>query len=103
MSSTEVQWYFCQARLIGSTLGCPCKNFPLNREPVTALSCCRILTVLMIIVPNLLWRTFRYWAVRVSDVWGLVSSPIELRAELFPKYCLKFGPQVSEAKSNTMS
>jgi hypothetical protein len=30
----------------------------------------------MIIVPNLRWRTFRYWAVRASDVQGIGSSPI---------------------------
>jgi hypothetical protein len=27
----------------------------------------------MIIVPNLRWRTFRYWAVRASDVHGIES------------------------------
>ncbi len=30
----------------------------------------------MIIVPHLRWRTFRYWAVRASDVQGIGSSPI---------------------------
>ena len=29
----------------------------------------------MIIVPNLRWRTFRYWAVRATDVWGIGLSP----------------------------
>jgi hypothetical protein len=29
----------------------------------------------MIIVPNLLWLTFRYWAIRATDVYGMGSSP----------------------------
>jgi hypothetical protein len=29
----------------------------------------------MIIVPHLRWRTFRYWAIRASDVRGIGSSP----------------------------
>jgi hypothetical protein len=29
----------------------------------------------MIIVPNLRWRTFRYWATRATDVKGMGSSP----------------------------
>jgi hypothetical protein len=29
----------------------------------------------MIIVPNLLWLTFRYWATRATDVYSMGSSP----------------------------
>ncbi len=29
----------------------------------------------MLIVPHLRWRTFRYWAIRASDVRGIGSSP----------------------------
>ncbi len=31
-----------------------------------------------IIVPNVCWRTFRYWAIRakVTDVWGIGLSPV---------------------------
>jgi len=29
----------------------------------------------MKIVPYLRWQTFRYWAVIVTDVWGMGSSP----------------------------
>ena len=29
----------------------------------------------MIIVPNLRWRTFRYWAVRATVACGIGSSP----------------------------
>ncbi len=35
----------------------------------------RIWTVWMIIVPNLRWRTFRYWAIRVTGMWDMGSSP----------------------------
>jgi hypothetical protein len=31
---------------------------------------------LMIIVPNLHWRTFKYWAVSGTDVRAIVSSPL---------------------------
>jgi hypothetical protein len=44
-------------------------------EPVSALSFCRIWTVWMIIVPNLRWRTFRYWALRATNLHGIVMSP----------------------------
>ncbi len=91
---TEVEWYFCQARFIGSTLGCPCKNSPLGSEPVTALSSCRIWTVWMIIVPHLRWRTFRYWAIRASDVRGTglslgtlgnSSTDFDLKTHVYPQ------------------
>ena len=45
----------------------------LGSEQVSTQSCCTIWTVWMIIVPNLRWRTFRYWAVRASDVQGIGS------------------------------
>jgi hypothetical protein len=29
----------------------------------------------MIIVPNVCWQTFRYWAIRATDMHGMGSSP----------------------------
>jgi hypothetical protein len=49
----------------------------MGSEPVSALSCCRIWTVRMIIIPFLPWRTFRYCrAVRDTDVRDIGSSPL---------------------------
>ncbi len=62
-------------KVIWKYVGFPCKMSPSGSESVTALSCCRIWTVWMIIVPNLRWRTFRYWAVRAADVRDIGSSP----------------------------
>jgi hypothetical protein len=58
---------------VGSNLDCA------RKSPPWAVSlcphCCRIWTVGMIIVPNLRWRTFRFWAVRATDVRDMGSSP----------------------------
>ncbi len=40
-----------------------------------SVSCCRMWTVWMIIVPNLRWRTFRDWTIRATDVQRMGSSP----------------------------
>jgi hypothetical protein len=59
------------------------KKSSMGSEPVSALSSCRIWTVWMIIVPHLRWRTFRYWAIRATDVrhgfeshWGHGTIPL---------------------------
>ncbi len=79
--------------------GIPMQNAPSGNEPVTALSCCRIWTVWMIIVPNLRWRIFRYWAVRASDVRDIGSSP-EGEHWVIPLLTLTWKSQVTTLQTN---
>jgi hypothetical protein len=63
----------CRARLFGSRFGMPIQMSPSGYEPVTALSCCWIWTVWIIIVSNLPWRTFR---INSADRTGNMSRDV---------------------------
>ncbi len=53
----------------------------------------------MIIVPNLSWRTFRYWAVRTSDVRDIGSSP-EGEHWVIPLLTLTWKSRVTTLQTN---
>jgi hypothetical protein len=71
---TEVQRYYCRARLFGSRLGLPCKNSSLGSESVPALSSCRMWTGCMINSFNCL-RYSSYQAIW-SPLWGEGLIPL---------------------------
>ncbi len=77
---TEVEWYTIWLGYIEVHRTWILKQiFESGHEPCdgTTVSCCRMRIVIMIVVANLCWPTFRYWAVRrvrATDVLDIGSN-----------------------------
>jgi hypothetical protein len=56
----------------------------------------------MIIMPNLRWQTFTYWAVKDTDVQGIGSSPVGVNL-VIPPLTLTLKAQINPQHTTLLS